>query len=170
MFGLTKKKPPFVRLDVVDHPILGRLESSEKGSGVLGGAVTVGGMTIDISVAPDGAPMEVALALAADAVSMLAELDVRCRALVAADFLTSYNSDWRFGAVLKAHGRTEEFEKPLLTEAQFVSALTPAALDVTGAKLLSLSYTAGEMFWGHWVCITSFDGLTLTDTNVELQG
>jgi hypothetical protein len=47
---------------------------------------------------------------------------------------------------------------------------TPVALEVTGAKLLALSYSAGEMFWGHSVCVTSFDGLTLTDTNVELQG
>jgi len=170
LFGLTKKKPSFVRLDALDHPILGRLDPSEKVSGVLGGSVTVGGTTIDISVDPDGGPLETALALAADAVSMLAQLDVRCRALVVVDFFASYNSDWRFGAVVKADGTTEEFEKPLLTEAQFVSALNPAELEITGAKLLALSYAAGEMFWGHWVCVTSFDGLTLTDTNVELQG
>jgi hypothetical protein len=127
LFGLTKKKPPLVRLDAFDHPILGRLEPCEKVSGVLGGSVTVGGTTIDISVAPDGDPMEAALALAGDAVSMFTELDVRCRALVAVDFLASYNSDWRFGEVGKADGTTEEFEKSLITEAQLVSALTPRA-------------------------------------------
>ena len=114
--------------------------------------------------------MEAAVALAANAVSIFTELDVRCRALVAVDLLASYNSDWRFGAVLKADGTTDEFVKPIITETQFVSALTPTALEITGAKLLALSYAAGEMFWGHCVCVTSFDGLTLTDTNVELQG
>lgn len=114
--------------------------------------------------------MAAAVTLAADAISSFAELDVRCRALVAADCLAAYNSDWRFGAVPKADGTMEEFEKPLLTEAQFVSALKPTALEITGASLLALSYEVGEMFWGHWVCVTSFDGLALTDTNVELRG
>lgn len=170
MFGLTRKKPSFVRLDVVDHPILGRLSPSDMVSGVLVGSVTAGDLTIGLSVNPDGSPLETAIAFAADAVSKFAELDVRCRALVADDCLTAYNSNWRFSSVAKADDTTEQFEKPLLSEAQFVAALTPTELETTGAELLAVCYAAGEMFWEHSICVTSFDGLTLADARVELQG
>jgi hypothetical protein len=108
--------------------------------------------------------------LAANAVSIISELDARCKVLVATDCLASYNSGWRFGARAQADGSTEEFEKPLLTEEQFISALSLARLYATGTGMLEVSYEVGEMFWGHWVCVSSFDGLALTDTNVELQG
>lgn len=170
MFGLTKKKPSFVRLDVVDHPVLGHLNPSDRVSGVLVGSVTAAELTIGIFVNPDGAPLEPALAFAAAAVSKFAELDARCRALVADDCLTAYNSNWRFGSVAKADGTTERFEKPLLTEPQFVAALTPTEIETTGAELLAVAYAAGDMFWEHSICVTSFDGLTLTDVRVELQG
>src|ERR1700761_5459294 len=109
MFGFTKKKPSFVRLDVVDHPVLGRLSPSDIVSGVLVGSVTAAELTVGICVNPDGAPLGGALAVAAAAVSRFTELDARCKALVAHDFLAAYNSDWRFGAVAQADGTTEQF-------------------------------------------------------------
>lgn len=170
LFGLSKKKPQSVRLDAVDHPVLGRLEAANKVSGVLSGSVTIGSKPLEIAVVLDGEPLETALTFAAEAVLNFSDLDVRSRALVAAHCLASYNSDWRFGAMQQADGTWEKFEKPLLTEEQFASKLTPDELEITGASLIALTYSAGEMFWGHWVCVTSFDGLTLTDTDVELRG
>ena len=170
MFGLTKKKPSFVRLDFVDHPVLGRLSPSDTVSGALVGSVTAADLTLCICVNPDGASLESALAFTAAAVSQFAELDARCRTLVADNFLTSYNSNRRFGAVAKADGTTEQFEKPLLTEPQFVASLTPTEIETTGAELLAVSYADGEIFWEHSICVTSFDGLKLTDVRIELQG
>lgn len=159
-----------VRLDAIDHPILGRLEPHEKLSGVLRSVADVGGAKIEVWIAPDGGPLEAVLGLATDAASMLNELDARCRTLIANDSLTSYNSDWRSGAALHADGTTKNFEKPALNEEQFASMLTPTTLEITGAKMIAFSYSDGDMFWGHSLCLTSFDGLTLTDVTVEMQG
>jgi len=169
-FGLFKKKRPFVRLDPVDHPVLGWLEPDPQISGELAGSLTLNGATIDIRIEPGEDTLEATLALASHAVAGLADLDARCRALAAAEFLGSYNSDWRFGARDKADGTTETFEKPLLDEAGFAAALQSVALDVRGARSLGLSYGDGDMFWGHWVRVSSFDGLGFKDTHVSLEG
>ena len=68
----------------------------------------------------------------------------------------------------RADGTTEQFERSLLTEAQFVAALMPTELETTGTELLAITYAAGEMFWEHSICVTSFDGLSLADARVEL--
>lgn len=127
-------------------------------------------MKIDIRVNPDGASCESALSLAANAVSILPELDASCKLLAAAECLASYNNDWRFGAVARPDRSTTAFEKPMLREEQFVEALSLTGLYATGTGMLELSYEVGDLFWGHWLCVTSFDGVALTDTHVELQG
>ena len=169
LFGLKKKLPPF-RLEAVHHPVLGRLEPSEKMPNILSGSITAGGVPIDIRVNPDGASSESALSLAANAVSILPELDASCKLLATAECLASYNNDWRFGAVAQPDGSTTAFEKPMLREEQFVEALSLTGLYATSTGMLELSYEVGDLFWGHWLCVTSFDGLALTDTHVELQG
>ncbi len=159
-----------VRLDALDHPILGRLEPHEKLSGVLRSVVNVDGAQLEVWVAPDGGPLEAALRLATDAASILSELDARCRMLIANDSLASYNSDWRFGAAVQTDGTTKNFEKPALNEEQFASTLTPTTLEITGANMLAFMYSDGDLFWGHTLCLTSFDGLALTDVTVEMLG
>jgi len=100
----------------------------------------------------------------------LAELDASCRTLIAADLLQSYNSEWRFGRVAKADGATEEFEKPALTETELAAKLSPTSFQVTGGGLLGFWYSDGEVFWGHSVGLTSFDGLALTNVLVGMFG
>jgi hypothetical protein len=170
VFVLFKTKPPKVRLDALDHPILGRLEPHEELPEVLRSVINVGGAEVEVWVAPDGGPLDAALRLATDAASGLSELDARCRMLIANDSLASYNSGWRFGAVVQADGSTKNFEKPCLNAEQFASTLTPTTLEVTGDNTIALWYSDGDMFWGHSLCLTSFDGLALTDVTVEMLG
>lgn len=170
MFGLFRTKLPMVRLDAVDHPTLGRLEPHEEFPGVLRGAVNVDGAEVEVWLAPDGGPLDAALRLATDAVSVLRELDASCRMLIAKDSLNSYNSDWRFGTAVQADGSTKNFEKPPFNEEQFASTLTPTMLEITGGNTIAFSYSDGDMFWGHSLCLTSFDGLALTDVTVEMLG
>lgn len=126
MFGLFKTKPPMVKLDALDHPILGKLEPHEKLSGVLRSVVNMDGAEVEVLIVPDGGPLEATLRLATDAASVLSELDARCRKLIANDSLAGYNSDWRFGAEVQADGSTKSFEKPPFNEEKFTSMLTPS--------------------------------------------
>ena len=64
----------------------------------------------------------------------------------------------------------DEFEKPELTETEFAAKLSPTSFQVTGGGLLDFWYFDGEMFWGHSVGLTSFDGLALTDVHVGMFG
>ena len=97
-------------------------------------------------------------------------LDDRCRQIIAKESLEGYNSDWRFGERLLPTGRTERFEKPVLTSDEFRSKLVFQRLEVTGPSVLTLRYGDDDMFGGHWLSVTSFDGVALEDTNVALEG
>lgn len=154
----------------LDHPVLGRLEPHETLSGVLATSKKLGDVELEIWVDSDGGPLDEALTLAANAMPRLAELDARCRTLIAADLLPSYNTEWRFGRVTKADGAMEEFEKPAITETEFAANLSPTSFQVTGGGLIDFWYSDGEMFWGHRVGLTSFDGLALTDVHVGMFG
>ena len=159
-----------IKLTGLDHPVLGRLEPHETLSGILATSRKFGGVQLEIWVDPDDGPLDDALRLAASAMPMLAELDARCRSLIAADLLASYNTGWRFGQIARADGAMEEFEKPALTENEFAAKLSPTSLHITGGSLIEFWYADGEMFWGHSVGLTSFNGLALTDVHVEMFG
>jgi hypothetical protein len=159
-----------IKLAGLDHPVLGRLEPHETLSGVLATFTKLGDVQLAIWVDPDGGPLDDALRLAASAMPALAELDARCRMLISADLLPTYNTGWRFGRAAGADGEMVEFERPLLTEAEFSAKLSPTSFQVTGGSLIEFWYSDGEMFWGHSVGLTSFDGLALTDVYVEMFG
>jgi hypothetical protein len=153
-----------IKLAGLDHP------AHETLPGILATSKMLGDVQFELWISPDGGPLEDALRLAASAMPTLAELDSRCRALIAADLLPSYNTGWRFGQVARADGAMEDFEKPLLTGAEFSAKLSPTTFQVTGGSLIEFWYSDGEMFCGHSVGLTSFDGLALTDVHVEVFG
>jgi hypothetical protein len=103
-------------------------------------------------------------------VGSIKALDAKSRALIAEDSLEGYNSGWRFGEVTPPNGTTEPFEKPALTAAEFCEKLKLEAVEVTGPNTLIFWYGDDEMFWGHSLYMTSFDGVTMKDTHVSMFG
>jgi hypothetical protein len=128
----------------------------------LAGHIQAGAATIKLTVRPDGELMEKAIALAMQVVGDIVALDARARALIAAEFLESYNSHWRFGDV--------EREVPALNVVEFCDTLSFEEVEATGSGMVTLWYGDGDMFAGHNLYVSSFDGVTMKDVNVSMFG
>lgn len=154
----------------IEHPVLGSLQPDDRFPTSLAGRVAFGSGFVAIRIDPDGTPIDDALALASSAVESLAELDAKCRNLIAEDSLGGYNSDWRFGETINPDGSRTTFEKPKLVKSEFCAKLQFESLEVTGQSTLTFWYGDDDMFWGHSVYVDSFDGIALTDAHVSMFG
>lgn len=154
----------------IEHALLGMLRPDERFPTALVGRVSFRLGFIAIRVDPDGRPMEEALALASSAIESLAELDSKCRNLIAEESLDGYNSGWRFGETVNPDGSRTPFEKPKLVKAEFCAKLKLESIEVTGESTLTFWYGDDDMFWGHSLYVNSFDGKTFTDTHVSMFG
>jgi len=159
-----------VPVNPVEHPILGALTPDKTHPHTLVGQVAYGEGFIAVQISPDNKSMDAALSLMADAVSSLADLDEKCRRLIATDSLEGYNTRWRFGQRALTNGAFENFEKPLLSEKEFRANLQFQSVEATGDSLLTLWYGDNDMFWGHGLYVDSFDGVQFKDTHVSMFG
>lgn len=154
----------------VEHAFLGVLTPDKNVPSVLVGHITYENRLVDIRLSEDGASMHEALALAELAVRSLKNIDIRARLLLADDSLGGYNSDWRFGEALLEDGSTKAFEKPLLSKDEFCAKLQLKSVEICGSSTITLWYSDDDMFWGHGLFVTSFDGSNFADTHVSIAG
>jgi hypothetical protein len=137
--------------------------------GALVGQVAYAGGSIKVHISPEDKTMSEAVALAAEAVALLASLDAKCRELIAEDSLESYNNGWRFGERVQPDGSFAPFEEPLLSKSEFCARLKFGPVVVEGSSL-TFWYDDDRMFWGHGFYVTSFDGVTFKNAHVSMFG
>jgi hypothetical protein len=170
-FDRTSAKPAKQRATIpIKHPVLGSLIPHKIFPESLSGWVQYGPDQIDLLVSPDNRTIEAALKLAASLVELLQQIDLKCRDLIADEFLERYNSGWRFGEVAQQDGTFEPFEKPLLTRRQFCENLKIKSIVASGDSLIGVHYDDSDMFWGHSLEVTSFDGTAFGDTHTSMFG
>jgi hypothetical protein len=154
----------------IEHAFLGVLTPDMDVPSVLVGRTAYENRLIDIRLSDDGASTHEVLALAESAVRSLKNIDLRARLLLANDCLDGYNSDWRFGETLPEDSSTKVFEKPMLSREEFCAKVQLETVEICGSSTITLWYSDDDMFWGHDLFVTSFDGLNLMDTHVSMAG
>jgi hypothetical protein len=161
------KQPPATSME---HPVLGSLSPHKMFPESLSGRLKYGPNQIDLLVSPDYKGIEVALELAVALAESLQHLDLKCKSLIADESLGGYNSGWRFGEVAQLDGTLKSFEKPFLTREEFCNNLKLESIEASGDSMLIFWYGDGDMFWGHSLEVTSFDGVAFKDTYVSMAG
>ena len=154
----------------VTHPILGSLAPDKTFPESLSGDVKYRDSQIELLVSPDDKTIEAALALAVVLVEELPQLDATSRKLVADEFLENYNTSWRFGEAAQEDGTFKPFEKPSLSREQFCENLKLTSIEASGESMLVFWYGDNDMFWGHSLEVTSFDGTAFGETHVSMAG
>jgi hypothetical protein len=128
------------------------------------------GHDVEISIDFDGSSPESTLALARKVVTDVQSNDDKCRSRIADELLDSYNDGWRMGEAVQPDGSMKPFEHPRLDKPQFCDRLALASIEVTGDETAALSYECGDLFWGHSLSITAFDGARFEDVHVQMLG
>ena len=165
VFGRSAPGPAAAPL-AVSHPMLGALAGTEE---ELRGEASLGAQQVTLTIRPDGGPLDEALRLAVEVVAQLLTLHERSLRKITDESLESYNNDWRVGQKVDADGKAVDFEKPMLSAAEFSAQLTLVDVEACGRDLVALWYDCGDLFWGHSFCATSFDGVA-GDFDVQMLG
>lgn len=94
----------------------------------------------------------------------------KARSAASKEFLETYNDNWREFSVRRADGSFEDVSNPTLTEAEFEQRLILDVVSIIGSDTVEFCYGDGELFSGHSIIVTSFDGTTFNDIHAALFG
>ena len=110
------------------------------------------------------------LELARVVVTALERIDEKARQAAARDLLANYNQNWREYQRADGKGGFIDVSDPELTEEQFSSRIPLTSVSITGSKTCCLGYDDRNLFLGHSIFVTSFNGIEFSDVYVELFG
>jgi hypothetical protein len=154
----------------MNDAILGQLAVDKRRPTALKGTVPYQGAQVALDVDPDDGGMAECLELARVVVADLEHIDEKARQAAARDLLSNYNKNWREYERSDGKGGFIRVSGPELTEEQFSLRIKLNSLSITGSKSCCFGYDDGELFWGHGIFVTSFDGIEFSNVHVELFG
>lgn len=132
--------------------------------------VELEGRHLSVSVDLDSASEESALAFARTIAASLASLEQTAKDVATRDLLKTYNSGWNEYEQAQDDGTFVSVLNPKLTPEEFKEQLSLTAVEVTGDDCVAFWFGATELFWGHSVIVTVFDGLDWERAGAALFG
>ncbi|GEK50230.1 DUF2262 domain-containing protein [Vreelandella venusta] len=154
----------------MNHPILGQLVSKEAEISSFEGEVIIDGSNVGLNIELDSAPQDQVLMLAEKVVASISILQDKAAAIVSRDLLEAYNSGWNEYDEVQEDGSTKAVVNPKLDSNQFISQFELDSISICGADCVEFWYKPNDLFWGHSVFVTSFDGLEFKDANAQMFG
>ncbi len=154
---------------VLVDPVLGQMDEDHQIKGRLVGHVSFENRNIELSVDPDGEPLEESLNTARTLSKSLISLDKKARSVASRDLLNEYNESWRRYSITSDDGTVKDVENPVLTPEAFEAKILLSSVDVSG-KMLIFCYADQGLFAGHSIFVEAFDGLPFKDANATLSG
>lgn len=151
------------------NPDLGILKPDPRFEGCLQGSTVFLGHKIELRVDPDGTDITNCIALAEELVKSLSLLDTKARLVAADKLLENYNDNWRMFQRVRADRTAEEIINPALSADEFSLRLKLKEILVTG-EMIEFHFGDDDMFAGHSVFVSSFDGIAFTNTDASLFG
>ena len=137
-------------------------------SDTLSASVTYGEQSFKLLIDPDDQTLEECLTTARKLLETFQEANNRAQSKASESLLKSYNEDWREYSEMRGE-RYEGVSKPELKSSEFEAILKIDSVAVIG-QMVQFYYADNGLFAGHSVVVTSFDGLSFTDSTAELFG
>lgn len=150
-------------------PVLGTLQPDPDLKGHWLGEVQFEGRSIPLRVSPDEGELEPALALARELVGTLATSAAKAKSVAADKLLEEYNEDWRMFQRARGDGSFEEVTNPALSPAEFCGFLRLDSVLVEGS-CVDFCFNAQNLFAGHSIFVTAFDGIDFAHSDATLFG
>jgi hypothetical protein len=138
-------------------------------NGWLRGSAEWRGRALEVTVCPEDAEPDEAIAFARLILAAIGRHDEQARNGACSALLGVYNEGWRHYTTADAQGAAHEVSEPELSEAEFKARLQLTAVNTLGTQACDLFYSDDEMFWGHSVVVSTNDGGT-TWSHAELFG
>jgi hypothetical protein len=151
------------------HPLLGEIRSTEDlFRETFFAFVEHEVRRVRILIDPDGGPLETSVATAAAIKSRLEGLDHVARQRIVADLLETLNGDWNTYECVEEDGSVTKMQRMPFSDCQFYEQLVLDEIEITGDKTVRLIYTAGGLFRGGDIIVTSANGTDFTRVRIDL--
>jgi hypothetical protein len=152
------------------HPQLGELIPSEDLPHTVEGRVEHNGHSVGLVIDPDDQDLDAALSVAVMVVASLKELDRKARAIISQDLLEEYNSYWNEYELWNDDGTSQTIRNPKLHADEFERRFILYTIKICGVSVIDFWYEDDELFSGHSVFVSSFDGIEFADAKAQLYG
>lgn len=152
------------------HPTLGELKSTGTDEGAFEGEIKSKAYNIRLNLELDSAPQEAVFKFAENVIASLASLGEKAKDAIGRDLLETYNTGWNTYDEVQEDGSTKTVVNPKLEFKQFISQFELSGLTILGAECVQLWYKPNDLFWGHSVFVTTFDGLEFNQPYAEMFG
>jgi len=156
-----KPRDKKAKVGLID-PVLGELTSRPDGYASI---VRFQGREFELTIDPDGEDLESCLGLARKIVEALEGMHTKAKSVASNILLETYNDDWRFYSTV-----SDDVEDPQLSANDFEQRLELAGIGVTGSLIIDFCFNDDNLFAGHSIFVTSFDGDKLNDVDASLFG
>ena len=154
----------------MNHPTLGPLKSNDADESSFEGKISIQGYELGLNIELDSETQESVFKFAEDVASSISTLDKKAKNIIGRDLLETYNSGWNEYDEVQDDGSTKTVVNPKLETEQFIKPFELESISVTGIDCIELWYKPNDLFWGHSVFVTSFDGTKFTDTKAQMFG
>lgn len=154
----------------MNHPTLGRLESKGTDEDSFEGQVNTDGTIIGLSISLDTAPQDQVFKFAEMVVNSISDLNEKSKGVICRDLLETYNLGWNEYDEVQEDGSIKTVVNPTLDSGQFINQFELSSISICGTECVELWYQPNDLFWGHSVFVTSFDGLKFEDANAQMFG
>lgn len=128
----------------------------------------IGDVTLEIE--PGDGQLRASNELARMAVESMAEMEAKAKSIASAELLVTYNTSWRSYYEVQGDGSLSDVENPEVNTDEFELALKLTTIIVTGGQSIDFYFEDGDLFGGHLILVTSFDGLAMSEANASLIG
>lgn len=154
----------------MNHPTLGQLVAKGAGLNAFAGEVNVDGNIIGLNIDLDSSPQDQVLKFAEEVVLFIANLQGKAQAVLSRDLLATYNSGWNEYDEVQQDGSINTVVNPKLDSGQFIRQFELDSIAICGTDSVEFWYKPNDLFWGHHVVVTSFDGLEFKDAQAQIFG
>lgn len=128
----------------------------------------IGDVTLEIE--PEDGQLRASDELARMVVESIAEVEARAKSIASAELLDTYNTSWRGYHEVQDDGSLSDVDNPEINTDEFERALKLTIITITSGQSIDFYFEDGDLFGGHLILVTSFDGLAMSEANASLMG
>ncbi len=150
------------------NKILGKLVAQKDCPEILVGQVDIQSYSISVEIDPDDCSVESATSLAEKIVTSLKQYDQIARNIINRDLLETYNSDGTEKSQTGCDESGENIQNSKLSPDEFQKLFTLKSVGICGDNCVDILYDTDNLFSGHSVYVTSFEGVDFSGASAQL--
>lgn len=144
-------------------------ELQESGNALLAN-MDFDGKPVEINIDPENEPIDSVLEFAKVIAKDLSIYNKTAKKFAAEELLDTYNDNWRFYSTYDENNNLIDVEDPALSSNDLQKRISLTGINIGAENGCTFCYDDDNLFAGHSIFVTSFNGAEFSDLHAELFG